>query len=802
MKRFFSFLVLACGMAAAVVSTSAIGLILVDDEMIFPPPTDPRMPRVDPPANPRMPIIPPGYMDPRHFRSRPLHRFAPLEMRSANVSTEIKDQVAQTKIEQEFYNPSARRLEGTFYLPLPKGAHLEKFALEVNGKMAQAELLDAGKARRIYEEIVRKAQDPGLLEYLGRDLVKVRIFPIEPHSTKKVQVSYTQLLKSDGGLVEFTLPLSSAKYCAKPVKNLSVKVELECSAGLKTVYSPTHDIDLKRHGERRAVLGLEESETRPEKDFQLFYSTEQKGVGVSLLSYRKAGEDGYFMLLATPGLTEEKGEPKDVVFVLDTSGSMAGKKIEQARKALQFCLANLNEDDRFEVIRFSTEAEPFFRGLEPATEKNRAAAEEFVESFKATGGTAIFDALTAAMKTGPRKTDRPFLVVFLTDGLPTTGQTNPEKILEVVTAGKEAKRGITRVFCFGVGTDVNTHLLDRITEETRAVSQYVLPHEDLEVKVSSFFGKISDPVLSDLELDFDGASVTKVHPGKLPDLFKGQQVVAFGRYKKGGKVNIEVKGKSRGKTQEFSYPARLVNEDTDHEFIPRLWATRRVGHLLDEIRLHGENSELKDEVTELAKSYGIVTPYTSFLVTEDEVPARPQVSSSTAPSAADPLAFYRRNPELMKRYFPHVAGGATPPARETLSLSTGNSGDQAVAGARYNMRLKEALNESELRRAPAEVRQLAASGRLLAPPDKLGEFQLTDRYVGGRTFKLEGDAWVETVVLQLNERDPAVRLEFNSKEYWEFAAKNPALAEILAIGTDLKFIHENKLHEIYSKKSE
>jgi len=331
--------------AATTCSGFGSGLIIIHDEDFwrYPPPILPPYP---PPPRPIQP------------RPRPLEPvWAPLELNFHQINVRIKDQLATTTIEQEFYNPNPRQLEGTFLFPVPKGAVLNKFSMEINGKPAQAELLSAEKARGLFEEIVRKLKDPALLEYAGHDLYKVRIFPIEPNSKKRVTLAYAQVLKSDSGLVGFTLPLGGEKYSAKPLKTLSLKIDLETTHPLKSIYSPSHKVEIRRQGNNHAIVGYEGSEQKPEGDFQLFYSQENGDLGVNLLTWKPEGEDGYFILLASPGAETKNGKinPKDVTFVLDTSGSMAGNKLEQAKKALLFCVDNLNSDDRFEVIRFSTE---------------------------------------------------------------------------------------------------------------------------------------------------------------------------------------------------------------------------------------------------------------------------------------------------------------------------------------------------------------------------------------------------------------------------------------------------------------
>src|SRR6185295_1513730 len=270
---------------------------------------------------------------------------------------------------------------------------------------------------------------------------------------------------------------------------------------------PSHAIEVTKNGGKEATVGLEERETKPDKDFQFFYSAEEQELGLNFLTYKRAGEDGYFMLIASPGFERKKGEvvPKDFVFVLDTSGSMNGQKIEQAKKSLLFCVNNLNDQDRFEIVRFSTETEALFKKMTEVNEATRKQAKQFVYDLKAIGGTAINDALEDALKRKEKDSSRPFIVVFLTDGLPTVGVTKEEEILKNVKARSE---GLTRIFCFGLGTDVNTHLLDKLAEDAGAVSQYVLPDEDIEVKVSSFFTKISDPLLANVDVDFGKIHVT------------------------------------------------------------------------------------------------------------------------------------------------------------------------------------------------------------------------------------------------------------------------------------------------------
>jgi Ca-activated chloride channel homolog len=767
------------------------GLIIIHDEGFwrpYQPPYRPPIVRPPPPAT------------------------APLELNYTKVDAKIKDQIATTTFDQEFYNPNSRQLEGTFLFPVPRGAHINRFSMEINGKQVEAELLAADKARGIYEDIVRKLKDPALLEFAGRDLFKVRIFPIEAHGRKRITLSYSQLLKSDSGLVNFVIPFNTEKFCAKPIKNVSLKIDLETKQPLKSVYSPSHKVEIKRKEGNRATIGYEANDVRPDTDFQLLYDLDKADIGLHLMTFKESGEDGYFVLLASPG-SEVRGAkvmPKDVVFVLDTSGSMAGAKLEQAKKALLFCVENLNKEDRFDVLRFATEVEPLFDKLSDADSDHTARARKWIQELKPIGGTAINDALTKAVANRPGKTDRPYVIVFLTDGRPTVGVTDENHIRANVS--KHNKEN-TRIFCFGIGTDVNTHMLDSIAEDTRAFSQYVLPEEDIEVKVSSFFTKIKEPVLASPKLTFpDNVRVTKMYPATLPDVFKGEQLVVAGRYSGKADGAIRLEGSVNGETKSFTYDATFADKSSDHEFIPRLWATRRVGHLLDEIRLHGENKELKDEVSELARKYNIVTPYTAYLIMEDE---------RQRGVAQNLQTFEFREGDVARRQLHSAYDG----------LSRDRFGDKAVGEARYLNRLKLAegpvdvqLGNEDLLRgyagsgpaapnasspaqpfaaggslstiAPTRVPQALAAKSGLDEAKKSGSTIAQNRFVGGRAFVMKTNSWIDSEI-QKKADAKRVRVQFDSPEYFDLVKKNPQATSWLALGRNVQFVLGETIYEIY-----
>ena len=711
----------------------------------------------------------PIYVPPIHFP------FAPLEVTSHQVNVKIDGQVATTSIDQEFYNPNEQRLEGFYMFPVPKGAHIDKFSMEIAGKSVEAELLPADKARGIYEDIVRKMRDPALLEYAGRDLFKVRIFPIEPRSRKPIKISYTELLRSDAGTVTYLYPLSTEKFSAQPIKNLSVKVELKSVEPLASIYSPSHKVEIKRDGPNRAVIGYESKDEKPDTDFQLVYSSETRDVGLKLITYKPDGDDGYFLLLAAPTVANEtKPAAKDVVFVVDTSGSMAGAKLQQAQKALRFCVENLNAEDRFEIVRFSTEAEPLFRELVPADADHRKRANGFIDDFKPIGGTAIADALQSALKVRPDKSDRPFVVIFLTDGLPTVGTRNPEEIVANIKKASGA-----RIFSFGIGSDVNTQLLDQIAEGTRAFSQYVLANEDLELKVSNFYTRIKEPALTNLKLDLSGGVRTsKMYPADLPDLFKGDQLVVAGRYSGAGDVEAKLIGNVGGREQTFTYKLHFDDRKASDDYVPRLWATRRVGFLLDEIRIHGETTELRDETTELARKYGIVTPYTAYLIVEDEDRRRvPMADRSMQSMSADATT----RGEVAKAW---------------TGFKEKKDGEDGVANARSQNAFKFA------QQAPASIASGSSEslrGFFVAAPAgtpaaaRLSQYTQQSRFVNGRAFFQNGNQWIDSNAQNSSKRQ---RIQFNSEDYFNLLTKHPEAGPWLALGQNVVLKLDDTVYEI------
>jgi Ca-activated chloride channel family protein len=708
-------------------------------------------------------------------------------VKEVSVHTAIRHLRVETTVEQLFHNPNSSRLEGTWIFPLPYGARIDSFHMDIDGKMTEAELLSADKARGIYEQIVREMKDPALLEYDGREALKLRIFPIEPRSDKRIRLTYTQLLTEDSGILEHTVTPGTEKFSSTPVGKISVTVDIQSETPIRSVYSPSHEAEIKLASDQHATLTYEARNSRPDAPFRIVITRDRKPVGVHLLTHRPdTGEDGYFMILASPGKTPPTAvQPKDICFVLDTSGSMADGKLDQGKKALRFCLANLNDEDRFEIIPFATEAEPVFGKLVDATEENRAKAAIAVKALKPIGGTAIGEALEKALST-TRKTndvrDRPRLIVFLTDGLPTVGETRQDPLVELV---RTRNTDGLRIFSLGVGHDVNTHLLDRIAEETRAFSQYVSPTEDLELKLSRFYSKIKDPVLTGLEIEFEvpGVRTTKLQPISLPDLFDGDMLVAFGRYSGDGEGKIKISGDFLGERRSFDSGVHFPKSADAHDYIPGLWAARRVGWLLDEIRMRGESAELIEETTRLARKHGIVTPYTAYLIIEDERKRGvPVAQRNFREMEADAPAFARAEGRM-----------------KSLGLEAADEssrrGDMATSNATSLQWLKGQADAASVQSELAKPAIAAAPAQQGYRQSQTQNYATQARTLNGRAFYQNSGVWQDSTA-QEKSGLAAVNITFNSEAWFDLLRKHPEARPWLSLGSDIDLVLDDKLYQI------
>lgn len=573
---------------------------------------------------PTLPPCPPGGVCPLPPECRPIQPGVftnPewLKIAYHRVSVTIDNQIATTDVDMEFVNEGNGLAEGTFLFPLPLEAAVDQLIMTVNGLEIEAKILPAAEARRIYNEIVRQYRDPALLEYVGSNAIQASVFPIPPGEKRRIQIRYGQALRADNGLIHYLYPLKVTNFLSpRPVEQMSISVSVTGSDPISNIYSPSHPIAIARGDDGRSFrAGYESGASLPNADFSLYYGLANETISVNLLTYREsANEDGFFMLLVQPPVraAQERIIPKDVIVVLDQSGSMSGDKWDQARSAAEYVLEHLSPADRFNLILFSTGWRIYSNQMEPPAQAVNAV--DWMRGQFAEGGTDIHGALTTALRLADA--ERATTVLFLTDGLATEGVTDSQQILADL---KAAARPNVRIFSFGVGDDVDTLLLDAIVRDHSGASAYVRPGQRIDEEVASLYNKISAPVLTNVALDFGGVRVEDLYPRQLPDLFAGTQLTLVGRYRGDAQnVTLTLRGQVDGQEQVFVYSGQNFPPRAGGEpFIARLWATRRIGDLLNTIRLNGENPELVDSIVRLSVRYGIITPYTSFLIEEDDI---------------------------------------------------------------------------------------------------------------------------------------------------------------------------------------
>ncbi|HPY91774.1 MAG: VIT domain-containing protein [Methanothrix soehngenii] len=675
-----------------------------------------------------------------------------LAIKYHHVDIQIKDQVATTRVDQVFVNDNPWTAEGTYIFPLPEGAAVSDFVMWVDGKAVHGEILEADEARTIYDDVVRRMKDPALLEYVGRKALKASVFPIPPGEERKIELEYSQILPVENGLVHYIYPLSTERFSSRPLEDLVVRAQIESREPLKAVYSSRHEVSIDREDDYHALLGLEQSDVLPDRDFELFYTISSEKIGLNLLSFKEEGQDGFFLLLAAPDVkvNEEEIVVKDIILVLDTSGSMQGEKMDQAKEAARYVLDHLNPLDRFAIVSFATTTRSFSPSLEPAAQADKG--KDFLDRLEAMGSTDINRAMIEAV--GLAEEVRPTTLIFLTDGLPTEGVTVTGAILDNVA--REAPDNV-RIFSFGVGDDVDTDLLDQISMDNGGASTYVRPGEEIDEEVSAFYRKVKMPVLSDLSLDWGDIIVDQVYPQRIPDLFAGSQLIMLGRYREGGPAKITLKGMVNQEERSYTYEDLSFRKEGGDDFIPRLWATRAVGYYLTQIRLYGEKQEWIDSIVSLSTRYGIITPYTSFLVQEKDI-------------FSD-----KGREEAISDFEEEMAAAAAEPA----------FGEAAVEKAVYQKSLSAAPVG-----AAVPVNMSVSTG--IDGTSKMVRVSEVLKNVGSKTFLLKNDTWIDTT---FDRSMKTKKVAFLGEEYFDLISQVPVLGSYFALGERVIVVHEGQAYE-------
>jgi len=583
----------------------------------------------------------------------------PHGLHCASVDAKIKiiERIAETELLIAIQNQSEGTQESIMVVPVPEGATLKSFHYEVAPPDSPgvsvpvlqppvkpyAQLMRKDEARQVYESIVRVSRDPGLLEFAGYNMIRSNIFPIPPGGTAKLKLQYEHLLDVDDNRVDYYLPRSENLGQTVP---WTITIQLQSDRDVQMAYSPTHKLKTTRTGPHTLIIDIDKKEASEPGPFQmsvLYRNSSETGAPVptaTLMTHPDdRGDGGYFLFLASipkvndPNVPEQK---REVVFVMDRSGSMAGAKMEQARQAALQVLESLKPGEFFNIIDYSSRVEMFSPHPIVKNDQTIAEARAYVKRINSDGGTNINDALFEGLSQPAIAGAFP-IMLFLTDGLPTSGVIKEDEIRNNAT---KANRYHRRIFTFGVGSDVNAPLLDALANGTRALSTYVHPSENVETKVAQVAKRLTTPILSDPLLhifDADGSVTTRrtrdICPSKLQDLFPGDEIVVLGRYFGDEPIQFRIIGNYNGASKAFDFKLNpKTSQKThfstfSHSFIPRLWASRRIGELVDEVRLVSNQpvqnlqkdprtKEVVDEIITLSTRFGVLSEYTSFFANE------------------------------------------------------------------------------------------------------------------------------------------------------------------------------------------
>lgn len=784
-------------------TTAAIALLLAGFAASYPFRPVPSI--AQPGGSPSRPIIAPMPEDP-HWT--PPGRIAPspiitrnLTLMKYSAAVAITDGTATTRVTLDFRNDTPNTLEGDFVFPVPKGAIVSDFALRDGDKRMNPELLDADTARQWYLDIVRQAIDPGLLEYVDQSAYRVRAFPFTAGQTRSLEISFTHQLPSRGNLRTYSLPLQFAAPNINLIRNLQMlgpnnatgmpirederiwqpepmpvaptfvaTVDIAENTGLGAITCTSHNLSIAREGVNTAHGSVESTITPSTGEFELLIGRSTDEFAASMIAYPgENGEDGYFTLTLYPttrGMA--KSLPKNVVLVLDTSGSMEGEKWEQARGALKYVVDHLGSSDRLALVDYDDLVNEAWSGFQLASAPTRNTASTYLASLTADGGTNIHDALQRGSRIVASNSngETPDYMLFFTDGLATVGNTDPASIMNVV---KSTLPVSARLFTFGVGYDVNTQLLDSLARDHRGASDYVEPNQNIESVVSAFYQKIQNPALTDVKLNWGGMQVYDVLPGQMTDLFHGTQLTIAGRYRGTPPSNLALTLTGRAGSQQKTIPLTVNGTPTrEATFVPRLWANYRVATLLQQLQVNPSNAELLDQVRKLAQRYGIVTPYTSYLVREDMrfASAEQELSLRERAAPGDVMGYgaVQKSKSLNARGQAAQSGGA------------GGGNYNVMADSEVAEEDRDAYNEAKaMPAAPADAPAAAANA---LPTQFMNQ-------IGNVTYLAAGIGMVDSRYDPSTKATRVVQIAAFSDRYFALLEAVPALGSALSQGAEV-----------------
>lgn len=567
-------------------------------------------------------------------------------LKHTDVTIEIAGFLARAQVTQQFENPYHDKIEAVYVFPLPQRAAVDDMTLKVGERVVRAAIKRREEAQAIYEAARTKGHVAGLLDQERPNIFTQSVANIMPGERVTITISYVELLNYEEGSYELVFPMvvgpryipgtptgkqsggwapdtnqvPDASRITPPVTrpgtrtghDIALEVMLDAGVPIESLGSPSHGINVARPAANRAVVRLQNKAEIPNKDFILQYGVAGRKIEDAVLTHRN-GKDGFFTLILQPPDRVSPAEvaPKELVFVLDTSGSMSGFPIEKAKETMKLALEGLYPQDTFNLITFAGDTHILFPEPVPATKDNLRKALAFLESRSGSGGTEMMKAIRAAL--APSDSQRHVRIVcFMTDGY--VG--NDMEIIAEVQQHPNA-----RVFSFGIGSSVNRFLLDKMAEYGRGEVEYVGLKDDGSAAARRFHERVRNPLLTDLSVDWGGLSVTEVYPKRLPDLFAAKPVVLTGRYPASGKGVVRLRGKAAGRDVVREIHVELPATEPRHEVLSTLWARTRIDDLMGQdyhgIQQGTARAEVREAITQLGLDYRLMTQFTSFVAVEE-----------------------------------------------------------------------------------------------------------------------------------------------------------------------------------------
>ncbi|MEP6924996.1 MAG: TonB family protein [Pyrinomonadaceae bacterium] len=549
-------------------------------------------------------------------------------LKHTDVKAEISGFLNRVRVRQEFENNFNEKIEAVYTFPLSNTAAVDDMTMTIGTRVVKGKIMRREEARNVYETARNNGQAAALLDQERTNIFTQSVANILPNEKVTIEISYVETLKYDAGTYEFVFPtvvaprynpsqVADANKISPPVApaemraghDISIEVALDAGVPVESIASKSHQIETNQLSASRAVVRLKDSDNIPNKDFILRYDVSGKKINDAVLTHRDE-RGGFFTLILQPpdNPPAQDVTPKEIVFVLDTSGSMGGFPIDKAKEAMKLALDGLYPNDTFNLITFAGDTAILFDKPVPATKENLQKAQEFLAGRRGSGGTEMMTAIKAALEPSDAA-DHIRVVCFMTDG--EIGNDN-EVIAEV------QKHKNARVFSFGIGSSVNRNLLDKIAEEGRGEAEYVSLNDDGSAAAKRFHERVRSPLLTDVEIDWNGLPVADVYPARIQDLFSAKPVVVYGRYTGAANGTIRLKGKSAGQTIVREIPVTFPGNEPAHDTLATLWARSRIDDLTKQDYTN-QKPEIKDAITNLGLEFRLLTAFTSFVAVEELV---------------------------------------------------------------------------------------------------------------------------------------------------------------------------------------